>query len=287
VVAFTPSGLQTDVDADEIDADSEVIDVSPDAKVEAEPSKEVDPLADIRAQLGGAARRDELESLRNQVRSELGRSQRLEARLEAMAGANPLADVDPRLDANEALLTSISDALIDSELTDDRMKSALRASRSALDAAKGVRAQGRMREELKADILKALPKVEEPVQTLDPWAQATADVVADLKGLLPDFDPTTIPATVWNAGKAKGTPARAAVYVIRWAEQQAANPAAERIAVRRQAAGDGSPARSGASPSVTDMSDADAAYGSGAINHEQYVAYRKQFNLSLEPGGGR
>ena len=282
------AGLESGAAAtDEFDADSEVIADSSDASAEAEPQKEVDPIADLRAQLGGAARRDELESLRNQVRSELGRSQRLEARLDALAGANPLADVDPRLDANENLLTGIADALIDSELTDDRMKGTLRAARSALDAAKGARAQGRMREELKADILKALPQPASTETHADnPWAQATADVIAEIKDRLPDFDPNTIPKTVWDAGSAKGSPARAVAHVIRWAEQQAEEPAASRTATRRQAAGVGSPARS-AGVVVASASDNDEAYNTGAITHEQYKANRSRLGLSVEPGGGR
>jgi len=289
VVAIAPLGLQDDVDVDEIDADSEVIAGPPDADVETEPLVEVDPLAELRTQIGGAARRDELERLQNQVRSELGRSQRLEARLDAMAGANPLADVDPRLDASEQLLTGIADALIDSDLTDDRMKSALRASRSALDTAKGVRAQSRMREELKTDILAALPKpsVAPETQADDPWVQATVDVVAELRERLPDLYPPTmsdqlvvasIPKAKWNEGLAKGTPTRAAAHVLRWVEQQAQESATDRIAARRQAAGSGAPARTGV-PANDEDTIARYADGDRTVSQEQYEAANHRLGL--------
>ena len=65
--------------------------------------------------------------------------------------------------------------------------------------------------------------------------------------------------------------------------------ATARVAERRQAAGNGSPQRTGATggPVINNMSDADEAYSSGQITHEQYVGYRKEFGLSLAPGGGR
>jgi hypothetical protein len=281
------NGLQPGADEAEIDA-GDAIDDSTDSDVEVAP-QETDQFAELRAQVGAAARRDEFERLQNQVRSELGRSQRLEARLDAMAGANPLADVDPRLDANENLLNSIAEALIDSDLTDDRMKSALRASRSALDTARGARAQGRMREELKAEILSALPQpAAASPDSSGLWAAATQDVLAELAENLPDFDVQTIPATVWNEGRAKGTPTRAAAYVLRWAQQQATEPATVRTATRRQAAGAGSPARQGAAgASITDIKDADAAYNTGLITHDQYKTERERLLLGVAPGGGR
>ena len=286
MTSFAPAGLQDDVDADVSDADSEVIAGASDAETETEPLAEVDPLAELRAQVGTAATKAELESLRNQIRSELGRSQRLETRLEELSGRNPLADVDPRLDANENLLTSIAEALIDSDLTDDTAKRALRASRAALDSARTVRSQGRMREELKAEILGALPPLQPTAP--DPWAQATQDVLADIAENLPGFDIQTIPATVWNEGRAKGTPARAAAHVLRWAERQAAEPATTRIATRRAAAGTGAPARQGATgAAINTMDEADEAWNAGRITFDQYKAERERFLVGLAPGGGR
>ena len=245
----TEAGLQTDLGLDGLDADSEVIADSSDPKVEAEPSKEADPLATLAGRIGtleqSIARLNALDPA--EVKRDLGQLRTLQGQYDRIVATNPLADVDPRLDANEALLTSIADALIASDLTDDRMKSTLSASRSALDTVKGVRAQSRMREELKADILRALPA---PVVETNPWQQATVDVFAELAERLPDFDPTSIPLTVWTEGQAKGSPARAAAHVIRWAEGQAQNPAVERTAARRQAAGNGSPSRSGGPGSV-------------------------------------
>lgn len=280
------TGLQPEADEVEDDAADGIAD-STDAGFEDAPQDEVDPLAELRAQVGTAATKAELESLRNQIRSELGRSQRLETRLEELSGRNPLADVDPRLDANENLLTSIAEALIDSDLTDDTAKRALRASRAALDSARTVRSQGRMREELKAEILGALPPLQPAApDASDPWAQATQDVLADIAENLPGFDVQTIPAAVWNEGRAKGTPARAAAHVLRWAERQAAEPATTRIATRRQAAGAGAPAREGAAGlAINNMNDADEAYNAERITAEQYRELRERLGVGVTPGG--
>lgn len=280
------TGLQADADEVEGGAGEGAIDDSTEFGAETEP-QEADPLEELRTQVGAAARRDELESLRNQVRSELGRSQRLEARLDALAGVNPLADVDPRLDANENLLNTLAAALVNSDLTDDRDKAALRASLSALDSAKGARAQGKMRAELKAEILGALPSTE-TTQTNDPWALATQDVLAEIAEVHPTFDVASIPGAVWQEGRAKGTPTRAAAHVLRWVAQQGDEPAASRPAARRQAAGPGSPARQGAAaPTINTMDDADAAYSADRITHDEYRAIRERLLLGAVPGGGR
>lgn len=260
--------LQDEVEVEDgFDAEDEnLTDELNETDAKTEPSLvETDPLAEIREQITKAASKEELDGLRGQIRSELGRAQKLEARLNEMAGLNPLADVDPRLDANEALLTSIADALISSDLADDQAKAALRAARSGLDEAKGKRAQNRMRAEMLDEVKKFLPqpKTDDEAPPENPWLQANNDVVAELAERLPDFDPLSIPREVWLAGKAKGTPARAVAHVLRWAEQQAEEPAATRTATRRQAAGSGSPARSGG-PSLNDM-DRYSAYGAGDI----------------------
>ncbi len=266
-------------DVDEVEADaSDATEDSTDAADEAA----TDPLEDLRAQVGTAATKAELESLRSQIRSELGRSQKLEARLDALAGANPLADVDPRLDANEALLTSIADALTNSDLTDDRDKAALRASLSALVSAKGARAQGRMREELKAEILGALPGNTAVTDDSNPWAVATQDVLAEIADTLPGFDANSIPSTVWAEGRAKGTPTRAAAHVLRWAQQQAVEPAATRTATRRQAAGAGSPARQGAaSTDYATFAEAEQAWLDGDLSDEKYATARERFKVRV------
>lgn len=281
------TGLQPDAGEVEFDAGDAIGD-STEPDVDAAPQDEVDPLAEIRAQVGTAATKAELEAVRNQIRSELGRSQRLEARLEAMAGANPLADVDPRLDANENLLTSIAEALIASDLTDDEAKRALRASRSALDSARTTRERNKDRADLLREVRDALPQTTAASGASDPWAQATQDVIADLAELMPDFDVSSIPATVWQEGRTKGTPARAAAHVLRWAERQAATPAVERTATRRQAAGAGAPSRQGAAgAAINNMDDADAAYNTGRITHDQYKRERERLLVGVEPGGGR
>jgi hypothetical protein len=68
----------------------------------------------------------------------------------------------------------------------------------------------------------------------------------------------------------------------------AGDSAATRTAVRRQAAGTGSPSRAGAAVNdVQDFSDAQAKYAAGEISHEQYTKYREQFGVSRAPGGSR
>lgn len=291
MVSAAPLGLDEALAGSESDADSEVIVGSLDAGAEQPPDETPDPLEDIRAQLGAAARREELESLRNQVRSELGRSQRLEARLDALSSNNPLADVDPRLEANEALLTTLASVLVNS-LDDAQSIAALRAALSGLDQAKGVRAERKMRAELKDEILAALPQPQEraqepPIQTPEQIA-ATNRVLgyADAKGV----DPTRIPDAAWTT--LPGETFDQAVQRVRGVIDAlaAGDASTERVATRRQAAGAGAPSRNGATgPVITNMSEADDAYTRGLITGAQYANYRDTLpdGVGSAPGGGR
>lgn len=235
-------------DVAEPQVDVEVVDglepSEPEVEVEPQVEVEPDPLAELRQRLDGAASREELLALSQKVSSELGRAQRLEARI-AELPANPLADVDPRLDANEALLTSIADALISSALTDDATKGALQSARSRLTEATGKRAEQRMRAELTAEVLKSLPQPQEQTapQVSVESASATERVVgyAEAKGV----NPADIPESAWNlVGNESLDQAVARVkgVVDSLAEQDAA---ATRVASRRTAAGPGTPARVG------------------------------------------
>lgn len=250
--------LQDNVDG--FDADD---DASLDALNETEPQDEEeeapDPLAELRERLDKAATRDELEQIRTQVRSELGRAQKFEARLNEIVSRDPLAALDPRLSVTDEVLSGIVDALIASDLTDDQSKASLRAARTRLDQATSARAQERMRRELLEEVRGAQAPQQTPDEN-DPWLVATSDVVEEAQRL--GYDPAKIPQEVWATARATGRPTLAVRNVLKWVEDamESEDTPATRVAERRRAAGRGSPPRSGAAMNNMDLIE---RYGQG------------------------
>lgn len=247
-----------------------------------------------------AATRSEIETLRAQVQSEMGRAQRLERLFEEFrkapkSEASPelLSEIESRLEQYEDFSLVTAEGLIANEYTDEAARARLIAARSNLSGAKSERERKRMRSELRAEVMAAIPQAqqaepadESPTQARSPEAQsATAQVFgyAEAKGVNPD----AIPETAWALQPGE-TLALATQRVKGIVDGLAAGGlAANRTASRRQAAGNGSPSRSAGTPSISTMSEAEDAYNAGSITHEAFKEYRARFGVSAVPGGGR
>lgn len=276
--------LQDDIDLDSgFGADDEVTDELLEEDGEPEPSEETpDPLAEVRSELG--ALKQQLARFADfdpqQVKRDIGHVRSLQSKVDSLTNADPLKAINPRVATAEEMLGSLVDALIesDSDLIDDRAKTTLRAARDRLAQSKTEQEWERREAELLAKVGAVAPPAEPDGPAPDQWGQATRDALDELAERMPDFDPASIPTTVWIEGKAKGTPARAVAHVLRWAEQQATEPVATRTATRRQAAGNGSPPRSGGL-TYTNIDDAEDAFNAGELDFDAYKRIRDQLGV--------
>lgn len=251
--------------------------VSEEDEVVEEPVEETpDPLAERLGKLEQSLSRfDGFDP--NEVKSNLGRVRAIQSKLDQITSTNPLADISPRIDATEALLNSIASALIVSDFTDDAAKTALRQAQTSLDESRTQRERKQMRDELLAEVTKA--STPEP-QIQDPQAQAaTLRVVgyAEAKGI----DPQTIPAQVWSLLPNETfdqavTRVKAVVDTLATRET-----ATVRTAERRQAAGSGSPSRSGANSLEADRQRLQSA-GIPITETETRKRIAKELGVAIE-----
>lgn len=259
-------------ESDAVDASDE----TPEQEVE-----EVDPrdarLATIEAELGRLRSLDP-----SKIGPAIGRVSALQSELAALRDRDPAAEIDPRLAANETLTISLAQALASSDIIDDRFKESLNAALRGIEQARSERDRARLEATLEDRIAKRLTPP--PVAGVDetPWEEATVPVIELATQL--GVDVNSVP---WQAiREAAGTPAKAVALATKWLYENN-DPTVQRVAARQKVVANGTPARNSSGPTISDMSDADAAYATGDINLDQYRNYRKQFGVSLEPGGGR
>ena len=238
-----------------------------------EEEPEPDPLAELRVQLENAATKDEL----NAVRSNVGRIDSIQSTLDALAKRDPLAEVDPRIDANEQLTTALAQALIglDDDVVPGLNKEALRTATAAVEAARGERA-------LTAKVEKLLAERQQPDPEPQPVAQssdadkATASVVgyAEAKGV----DPTTL---TWT--REPGETLEVASKRLKAVVDSLVNgeEATERIAERRAAAGSGSPARSGNANTTESILTKLSENGVAALTEKERDIAAKELGVQL------
>lgn len=203
-----------------------------------EDEEQPDPMAEIRSQLDSYKPLLDLNPA--QVRSELGRIRAIQSTIDKMQKA-PTVDYAPRLEQVESYLEMLADAIIGSDFAPDDSKqriSTLRETRRA----------EAVRREIIDEVRGSTAQPESTVDT-DPdtaiWVAASNDVVAEAQAL--DFDPNTIPVDVWLAGRALGSVYKATQHVVEWMKEQQKqeDTPSERVATRKKAAGNGSPARGG------------------------------------------
>lgn len=245
------SELDQQPQIEDIVDDAEIIPVDEDVVTEPV-DEEPDPVAALRDEIGtikqAMSRFDGFDP--SVVKSDLGRVRALQSKIDQLTANDPLLEVDPRISANESLLLSIADALINSDFTDDQNKANLRSALTGITESKTQRERKAMKQELLSEIQSAAtPTNVEP--TADPQTEAaTARIIgyAEAKGI----DPKTIPAEAWNL-RANETLTDAVTRVRGVVDALATQTAAAgRTAERRQAAGNGSPVRSGANNIAAD-----------------------------------
>jgi hypothetical protein len=162
-----------------------------------------------------------------------------------MQAKDPAADFAPKLAEMEQYLEAMADAILESEFTTD-------ASKQRVQTVRETRRAEANRQSILADLRREQQAVQPALTPEDyKWADASNEVVeiAQEKG----FDPSTIPADVWQAGKALGSVVKAVKYVEAWidAQQEKDQKPVTRVAERKVAAGRGSPQRAGGT-SMTD-----------------------------------
>lgn len=184
----------------------------------------------------------------NKINPALGRIGAIQSALDGLSKRDVLAEIDPRVSANEDLTVTLARTLSNSALVDDEDKASLRSALRAVEQSKSVRERAQMMSELKAEL--ATTDVA-PAETSDPvaalWDAASEEVrdMASEYGVSPD----TIP---WDdiQRDAQNNPTKVARVALKWFEANKQDPSTERVIERRRAAGSGSPAREGAATSL-------------------------------------
>lgn len=219
------------------------------------------------------------------VKATVGRVQSLEASLKRLSEQNPLSEIDPRVSANEDLTVTLARTLSNSALVDDADRASLQAALRAVEASRSARERKQMMSELKAEL--ATTEVQPAAETSDSVAALWDTASEEVREMASEYGiaPAQIP---WDEiqRNAQNNPTKVARVALKWFEANKPDPAVDRVSERRRAAGSGSPSREGATgPVITDMSDADEAYSSGAITLAQYKDYRTKYGVGLVPGG--
>lgn len=184
------------------------------------------------------------------VKATVGRVQSLEASLKRLSEANPLADIDPRVSANEDLTVTLARTLSNSALVDDEDKASLRAALHAVEQSRSARERKQMMSELKAEL--ATTEVQAPAETSDPVGErewAVAEAVVRSRAAKAGLKWEDLPLAEINA-KAAGNATVATDLALEWLDANKPDPTTDRVAERRRAAGSGSPAREGAANSL-------------------------------------
>ena len=243
-----------------------------------------DPLAELRKELveglaelkGTAATKDEL----NPLRSNVGRIDGIQSAIDDLSKRDPLAEVDPRITANEQLTAAVAQALLDSdeEGVSVASKETLRTAFAAVEVAKGTRDRAVLKQELLSEIQKTAQPQQEAPETENP---ATAEVrgYAAAKGV--EF--VDIPATAWQL--AEGETLATAVTRVKGVVDSLANGAgaAERVADRREAAGPGSPARSGNTNRIDSLLTKLDTEVPNTLDEDETKAIAKHFGVKVNP----
>ena len=206
-----------------------------------------DPLDDVRQRLDEQAQNLEKLTADNQrLRSELGRTQQLERRFEEFSGQNPLAAVDPRLDALEDRQLSMLDNQIAAE-PDEARRTVLLRDRSELDQQ---RADRRTDARVDTHLARSAPDTQAPeVDSDSTAARSGVEGYARGKGV----DPTAIPQSAWIQlpGESFTDSAKRVEGVIDGLASE--NGATERTGERRRAAAGGAPQKSGTALAGDDL----------------------------------
>ena len=184
----------------------------------------------------------------NKINPALGRIGAIQSALDGLSKRDPIAELDPRVSANEDLTVTLARTLSNSALVDDEDKASLRAALRAVEQSQSVRERQKMMSELKAEL--ATTEVA-PAETSDALAVLWDDASKEVRDMASEYgvSPTQIP---WDdiQRDAQNNPAKVARVALKWFEANKPDPAVDRVIERRRNAGSGSPAREGAANSL-------------------------------------
>ena len=272
------STTETDVLDDALDGD-ESLDEGLVASTEDPTTEETpDPVAELRAEI--ASLKQSMAGLDPaRVQSELGRIRSLQSTVDQLKNA-PAPQRDTF--AEEAASLSLN-ALLASPLVDDDAKPAIRSLLNRLGEATTKREYDRLEREITEKVKQAVAPATtvseyEPTQTNPELTNATERVFdyADAIGI----DRAAAIAALdgkWSLepGETLSTAVTRLKGVLKATAQNASTNA--RVAERKQAAGNGSPARTSAGYSNIDAAEDD--YIAGNLSHAEYLKARKSFGV--------
>jgi cation transport regulator ChaB len=185
-----------------------------------------------------------IDGIEARVKSELGKLEYLQSVASKLDNNDPIAALDPRLSANETLLSALVDTVANSDdgIPTEQNRETLRSAIAQYSDAQKQRDNETFKREVLAEAkATAAPEQTETAPTAaDQWQAATQDVQAALPA---DFDMVTIPQDVWAEGVKTGRPSLAVRHVLNWVDTQSAD-ALDGLAERKAAAGDGAPSAS-------------------------------------------
>lgn len=197
----------------------------------------------------------EIDRMKHDVSSGLGRVQNFQSQLDKFVAANAdTGDVSARQDQVEATLELLSEAL--SELLPEDVQTQLRNKQleSRLEALEsGSSPQVEQADaEPTADVNSLVDEAK--------WQEAATETHRMVKQMgynpLPPDQGGDVPVSVYEAGVAasQGNPYTAINYVVDWVKNNLQeDAAASRIAETKAAAGQGAPPRAGSSPNIDDL----------------------------------
>lgn len=246
-----------------------------------EPAPEVD-VAALKAELdtlrASAASRSDLE----RIARETGQIRALQGALDRLQGQNPLAALDPRLNASEGLLGTLAEALLGSDLISDTQRAQLQQAIAAYNQNGNVRARQQLRQEILSELQQQQPP---PPQQQPANAQTELEVYIAAEALkayaagkgvewgsIPPADLQVRP------GESVAQARQRVEGVITGLAQE--DESTGRVQARRRGAGSGSPKRSGAAGNIDDLIE---SYGSGQdLPLESYQRLEKSILADIE-----
>lgn len=238
--------------------------------------QESDPLAELRGALETAT--SEIERLKTldpaKIGPALGRVAALQSKVDELEKRNPTAELEPRFETTENLTRAIARALIAGDLVDDASKASLS---DILAKDETTRTQRELDRRVKEAVAQAVPQTTQESAPETGW-QASPDAEIATRTITKaakraGIDPTSLP---WQQASAMGSLEEAEDFLFEAIAKP--SPAAGRAEERRQAAGTGSPNRSGGASTHQDIVN---RYGAGdpSVTAEQYQAAAKALDL--------
>ena len=209
---------------------------------------EQNPAAELSARFDGIE--SELARLKgldpDSVRSGLGRISSLQSDIDDLRKRDPVAAIDPRVSANEALTMAVADALLNDPAVDAALKASLRSAVTGVERARTQREQEMREAALEArvheTIARSAPKVAaEPAAGEAQWVKATTTIRARANSM--GVSAEGLPWAELRTASGED-PDEAIALAVGWLYEHREDPTAIRVSARRAAAAP-SPARAG------------------------------------------